>query len=124
MARTEAWELPGARADVEEAASEAEELGDAHCGARSLLVLGQVEQKDGDIEAAMEALNRAADLFKELGDEDGRAEAFRQIGMADLFRGRFVEAEQSVTTALEAFRAVEVATRRGMGPAEPRVDRA
>ncbi|MDQ6698540.1 MAG: AAA family ATPase [Actinomycetota bacterium] len=106
-ARTEAWELPGARADVEEAAAEAADLGDAHCAARSMLVLGQVEQKAGETEAALEALGRAATQFHELGDEDGRAEAYRQIGMAELFRGNLVEAERSVRSALDAFRAVK-----------------
>jgi len=106
-ARTEAWELPGARADVEEAAAEADQLGDAHCAARSLLVLGQVEQKAGATEEALEALGRAATAFHELGDEDGRAEAYRQIGMAELFRGNLLEAERSVRSALDAFRAVK-----------------
>jgi len=108
-ARTEAWELSGARADVEEATAEAEQLGDEQCRARALLVLGEVQQKAGDIPTAVETLRRAAHRFAELGDEDGRAEAHRQIGMAELFRGHYDDAERSVSAALEAFRSLDQA---------------
>ncbi len=101
--RAEAWDLEGARADAQAALLAATEQGDDTCAARALLNLGDVAQKAGDAELAVDTLEQAAQRFADLGDEQGRAEALRLQGMTEMFRGRFNEAERSVGAALEAF---------------------
>ncbi|MCU1354391.1 MAG: hypothetical protein JWM05_3600, partial [Acidimicrobiales bacterium] len=76
-------------------------------GGRALVLLGEIEDKEGDPDAAVATLRRAADLFEVLGDDGGRGEALRQMGVVDLKQGRMEDAERSVRSALDAFAACE-----------------
>jgi class 3 adenylate cyclase/tetratricopeptide (TPR) repeat protein len=105
-ARADAWDLEGARCDAEQARLDAEALGEPSLAARALLVLGDVEQKSGLADQAVETLARAAAAFAALGDDRGRGEALRLQGMAEMFRGALEAAEDAVRAALEAFREV------------------
>ncbi|MEJ7585034.1 MAG: tetratricopeptide repeat protein, partial [Acidimicrobiales bacterium] len=109
--RAEGWDTDGARADAEQALDGARVLDDQSCAARSLLGLGDVAQKEGDMDQSIRTLEQAAAMFAEQGDEQGRAEALRMQGMAELFRGSIDAARVAVGSALDAFR--RVGSRRG-----------
>ncbi len=102
----ESWDLATARADVEAACKLA--TGDRYpeVAARALVIRGRVEQKEGDIDAAVATLSSAAEQYREIGDDAGRAEALRQRGMVEIFGGRMHAAELSALDALEAFELV------------------
>jgi class 3 adenylate cyclase/tetratricopeptide (TPR) repeat protein len=101
--RAEAWDLAGARSDVETARAEAGQLGDEGGVARSLVVLGDIESKCGDGASAVAHLRDAIIRYEKLGDERGRADALRQCGMAEMFAGRYDDARRTVEMALAAF---------------------
>ena len=102
--RAESWDIDGARADAQAAIAEADLIGHPGCQARGLLALGDVAQKAGDSEGAVALLRDAGERFAALGDDQGRGEALRLEGMAELFRGAVGPAEVAVRAALEAFR--------------------
>ncbi|CAN5750265.1 AAA family ATPase [soil metagenome] len=110
-ALAELRDLPEARDDIAAAAAEADEVGDRAAAARAVMLLGDVQQKEGDHATAIATLASAVDRFAELGDEPGRAEALRLPGMAELFAGENERAEASITGALDAF--CELGDRRG-----------
>ena len=99
----EAWDLAMARADVDRACSLAVPAEHPELCARALVVRGGIEQKEGDIDAAVATLSEAVAAFTDLGDDTGRAEALRQRGMVEIFGGRLADAERSATAALGAF---------------------
>jgi class 3 adenylate cyclase/tetratricopeptide (TPR) repeat protein len=99
----ESWDLATARSDLVVLTGIAEVIGDRQSVARALLVRGDVEQKEGNIPAAVATLAGAAEEFREMGDESGLAHALRQRGMAEIFGGDFAEAELSCTAALAGF---------------------
>jgi tetratricopeptide (TPR) repeat protein len=101
--RAESWDLAGALTDVETARDEAGILGDDLAVARSLVVLGDIESKQGDGDRAIAHLRDAFLRYEELGDERGRADALRQCGMAQMFDGRYDDAQRTVELALAAF---------------------
>ena len=103
--------IPAARADVDEARSDALALGDEAGVARSLLVRGEVERDNGDLLASVATLAEAVEHFRSLGDIAGVGAAMREIGMAQIFLGANDEAEASIRMALAASR--EAADRRG-----------
>ncbi|MCU1453453.1 MAG: hypothetical protein JWN46_1599 [Acidimicrobiales bacterium] len=105
-AHEESWNLIDARADAEAAAAESAAVGEAGLGARALVLQGEVLHKEGDSDAALATLREALDVFEQLGDDGGRGEALRQMGMVDLLRGRLEDAERSSSAALDAFTAV------------------
>jgi tetratricopeptide (TPR) repeat protein len=105
-ARTALWQHDAARADLEAAMAEAREVGDEVVLARSLTVLGEVEQNEGDVGASMSTLGEAVVLWRRLGDRRGEASALRRQGMTSLFAGDPDAAEDSIGEALVAFQAI------------------
>jgi class 3 adenylate cyclase/tetratricopeptide (TPR) repeat protein len=99
-----------ATADVQLAQSLARDL-DVVAEARCLLVLGDIEQKVGDLESALATLADAQQLFASGGDLKGVADAQRLVGLTLLFAGRLDEAEESINHALATNQ--ELADRRG-----------
>lgn len=109
-ARAGLHDLAGARRDVTEV------LGDADAGTASsddaarrveaLTVLGEVQQKEGDVVSALSTFEAAMALADEIGDRHARAEALRRWGMARLFGGELEHAESAIAEAWEAFRAL------------------
>jgi class 3 adenylate cyclase/tetratricopeptide (TPR) repeat protein len=104
-------EMAEARAVVTQAVEDARTLGDEHCEADALLVLADVEQKEGAYEAADSRLDQLISLFERLGDDARRAEALRLKGMGALLRQDLPNAVSSVREALELFR--QLGDRRG-----------
>lgn len=110
-ARAELRHLEAARTDALQALDLSEQIEDVGGHARALLVLGSVEEKEGDLDLARETLQRAEDEFVAAGDRQGMAEALRQRGLAELFSGDTEAARRTMAAALDAFAAV--ADRRG-----------
>jgi class 3 adenylate cyclase/tetratricopeptide (TPR) repeat protein len=98
--------LDEARCDIEMAGSLARELGDEHAVAQALLVRGDIEQKAGEFDRAVDTLGEAQRRFVELGDTQGMAEALRHRGMTEIFRGENRDAERCISAALDAYRSL------------------
>ncbi|NRQ35632.1 SARP family transcriptional regulator [Nonomuraea sp. NN258] len=75
--RLSGGDLGRARGDAQTARSIAVRLGDRLLSARSLLALAEVTRAEGDTGTAAELAARAAQTFRELGDDDGAARADR-----------------------------------------------
>ena len=99
----ESWELDAAQADIDLVEEGAKRSGDLQAAARALVVRGDIEHKRGDLEAATATLTQAVEAFADLGDPAGRARALRQRAMAEIFGGRFDDAERSSLDALDGF---------------------
>lgn len=110
-AASELRDLDQAERDIAEASDLAAAHGDEAGLARADLVLGELVQRRGDGQLALEILQRANDRFEALGDADGRSEVLRCIGMTRLFRGEHDLAEVVISEALEISR--QVGDRRG-----------
>ncbi|WP_426571254.1 adenylate/guanylate cyclase domain-containing protein [Aquihabitans sp. McL0605] len=102
----EGWELALGRSDAEVALRLAEGAGDGACAAQALIARGTIEQKEGDIDAAIATMSAAADRFRELHDLPGLGEALRRRGMVEIFGNRVTAAELSAEAALAAFEEV------------------
>lgn len=111
-AAAEGWELALGRSDAERAFALAMASGDRGAAARALVAKGEIEQKEGDVDAAVATLSDAAARFRELGDLGGLGEALRRRGMVEIFGNRIPDAEASAEAALAAF--VEVGDRSGV----------
>ena len=96
-------DIEQARLDIAEARALAEDKADPASEASALLVQGDIEYKAGDVEAAVALLDRAVARFEVAGDAGGRADALRTRAMAELFGGRYTDAERSALAALEAY---------------------
>lgn len=103
----EAWELAVARADVDDAFALASGGSYPGVAARAMVIRGRIEQREGDVDAAVHTLTLAASQYGQIEHHAGRAEALRQRGMAEIFGGRMAEAEVSSQAALAAFEQVE-----------------
>jgi class 3 adenylate cyclase/tetratricopeptide (TPR) repeat protein len=106
-AAAEGWELALGRSDAERALALAERAGDGAAAARALIARGDIEQKEGDVDAAIATTSEAADRFRELGDLGGLGEALRRRGMVEIFGNRIPDAEVSAKAALAAFEDVD-----------------
>ena len=102
----EAWDLRTARSEVDRACELATRAEHPELCARAQVVKGGVEQKEGDVDAALATLTGAVEQFEALGDNAGRAEALRQRGMVEIFGSHLVDAEASAGEALAAFEQV------------------
>ena len=102
----DAWDLVGARADLDAASGLIDQLGDPLVGARLLVIRGGIEQKEGDVDRAVATLTEAAECYRSHDDAAGLGEALRQRGFVELFGGRMGEAEASAGEALAAFEEV------------------
>jgi predicted ATPase len=105
-AAAEGWELVLGRRDAERAFALASAAGDDAAAARALIARGAIEQKEGDVDAAVATMSTAADRFRELGDLGGLGEALRRRGMVEIFGNRIPDAETSAEAALAAFEEV------------------
>ena len=89
-------DIEAARADVEEA----HDAGASSSATRpaspaALLVRGEVERDNGDLAMARRPPStEAVEHFRALGDEQGAADAIREIGMAQIFLGDNDDAER------------------------------
>ncbi|WP_195210356.1 adenylate/guanylate cyclase domain-containing protein [Actinomarinicola tropica] len=110
-ARAELRHLDDARIDAEAARELSLQLEDRRGHAQALLILGSIEEKEGDLDLAVETLREAEDEFTASGDRAGMAEALRQRGLAELFSGDTEAARRTMAAALDAFAAL--ADRRG-----------
>jgi class 3 adenylate cyclase/tetratricopeptide (TPR) repeat protein len=111
-AAAEGWELGLGRTDAERAFALADGAGDVEGTARALIARGEIERKEGDVDAAVATMSDAADRFRDLGDLAGLGEALRQRGMVEIFGNRIPDAELSAKAALAAFE--EVGDRSGL----------
>lgn len=105
-AAAEGWELVLGRRDAERAFALASAAGDDAAAARALIARGAIEQKEGDVDAAVATMSNAADRFRDLGDLGGLGEALRRRGMVEIFGNRIPDAESSAEAALAAFEEV------------------
>lgn len=105
-ARAEMRQISAALADVEEALYVSEQIEDHVGHANALLVRGSIEEKDGDLDAAIESFAAAEQEFTVAGDRKGNAEALRLRGLTELFAGHTESASRSISAALDAFGAL------------------
>ncbi len=103
-ARAELRDLVDARADAEALLDDAEAHDDRRALAAGLTVMGKIQSKEGDNEAAARTLDDAVARWRQLGDHSGLAEALREQGMNRLFLGALVDAETPIAEALELSR--------------------
>src|SRR3546814_7834152 len=109
---SEQRELAPARSDAVAAVDEARAHDDAPDLGAALLVLADVEQKEGAWDASEATLAEAAELFASLGDASGQAEVQRRRGFGALFRHDYGTAERLLEDALARFEAHQ--DRRGL----------
>ncbi len=94
----------GSHADVAEALEIADTTGDTAVCAQALTVRGDVEQRQGDLDASAATLEKAVGLWKDVGDRRGEAEALRLWGFTSIHRGELDAAELAISDALEVSR--------------------
>ncbi len=104
-------EVGGAPADARELRAEAEAAGDDRAVVRSLTVLGDLEQRAGELVASAAAYEEAIAWATRIGDAQQRAAALRGRGMTFLLAGSLDEAESTIEEAFAAF--TELGERRG-----------
>ncbi len=110
-ARTEMRELEAARTDIDDAIARASGIEDLELVARAMLARAELEQKADDLDSSLATAQQAIDRFRDLDDNRGLGGALRVLGMTQLFRGDYADAERSITAALDASR--DLADRRG-----------
>lgn len=98
--------LDEARADLTKALAHADGRDDQVAYGEALVVLGDLEMKDGDAVTSREILTRAAGILAAAGAEAVRGEALRLRGMAELFMGDRDAATVSIEEALAVAREV------------------
>jgi tetratricopeptide (TPR) repeat protein len=111
QALAELRETARARADVAAAQRLADELGDEHCAAAALTILGDIEFREGDLDGSAQSLARAVELWRALDDTAGSADALRRAAMTALFANRLEQAASLAEEALGLFR--QAGDRRG-----------
>lgn len=72
---------------------------------RALTVLGEIEQRSGDIDAALALLDEAIDLARADDDRSGAAGALRCKGMTLIFKGDAGAADGAIAQALALYQA-------------------
>jgi len=102
-ARTNRRRLSAAHRDVDEVLADP---GDPALHALALTRRGDIELREGGLEAAAATLEASVALWHELGDEGSLAHAFRLRGLVEVYRGRLDAARPWVEQALESFRSV------------------
>ncbi len=105
-ARAEMRNITAAHADVEEALYVSEQIDDHVGHANALLVKGTIEEKDGDLDAAVASFEAAEHEFTIAGDRKGNAEALRLRGLTEMFAGNTEGASRAISAALDAFGAL------------------
>ena len=105
-AKTSLRDLAGARVDLVEGLAIAEQVGDECDVAKALVIRGEIEQKESDLDASERTLTDAITRLAELDSPHLLGEALRQRGMTRLFLGRAAEADADVEEALAVARSV------------------
>jgi class 3 adenylate cyclase/tetratricopeptide (TPR) repeat protein len=105
-ARAEMRDITAAHADVSEALYVSEQIDDHVGHANALLVRGSIEEKDGDLAAAVASFEAAEQEFTIAGDRKGNAEALRLRGLTEMFAGNNDGARRAISAALDAFGAL------------------
>jgi class 3 adenylate cyclase/tetratricopeptide (TPR) repeat protein len=95
-------QIAAARRDVDDA-QRATQTEHGRVDARSALLLGEIEQRSGDFDLAIEHLHVASARYQALGLDAGVGEALRAEGMTNLLAGRMLDAERCTHQALELF---------------------
>ena len=99
-------ELEVAQHDIDAARRLADDAGDADAGARALLVLGDLQQKEGDPASSAASIESAIDRFRESDDVQGEADGLRLLGMTAIFAGDSERADESISASLELARSL------------------
>jgi class 3 adenylate cyclase/tetratricopeptide (TPR) repeat protein len=102
-ALAEQRELVPARTDVEDVLDDSS---DERVTARALILLGDLQQMEGDYQASIATLDRAIEVWRRLDDAAGEADALRARGGTVMFQGDLDSAELDMTEALGLFRRV------------------
>jgi predicted ATPase/transcriptional regulator with XRE-family HTH domain len=92
LAPLQSSDISEVRALVEESIGVASRLGDKQMQARGLLVLGSVDQSQGDHKRANAQGTKSLGLFRELGNKWGTAAALQDLGEIELGQGNFISA--------------------------------
>jgi class 3 adenylate cyclase/tetratricopeptide (TPR) repeat protein len=106
-ARAELRETAAARRDLEAAIRLADDLSDDAGAATARTILGDVEYKEGALDASAVTLDDAIARWRALHEPRGLAEALRFRGMTDVFRGELDDAGPFIAEALEIYRSIE-----------------
>ena len=77
------------------------ELGDSRQIAHSLINIGQDEGNSGNLKVAFEKINQALELYKKMGDVNGKIRAHNQLGMFYIVLSEDEQAKEHLETALD-----------------------
>lgn len=88
-----------------------ERLGDSKRAAQALGNLASALEASGQIEEAQRAYTGAAQRFKDLGEEDARADTLKALSQMQLKRGRAIDALASMQQGLEGGRKLSLRER-------------
>lgn len=97
--------LDEARVDAETALVAARARARPDLVVRALTTLGEIEQRAGNTDAALEVLEDAIVMARSEGEDADAADALRIKGMALIFRGETDTADDAVAEALSLYRA-------------------
>jgi tetratricopeptide (TPR) repeat protein len=112
-ARAAVSRVDEAATDAHEAIAEAEAAGDNHSLAAALVALGVAERNGRNLDKSGQHLDRAVEMFRQLGAPAGIADALRHRSMTYIFQGNAGAGEAAAREALAAYRAA--GDRRGEG---------
>ena len=91
----------------EAAAATAERTGRRAAYAAALNEVGRVRHLAGDLPSASDALARALDVFREIGDRHGQAAALIDLGRVRCMTADIIGGDDALTQALEVFREID-----------------
>jgi class 3 adenylate cyclase/tetratricopeptide (TPR) repeat protein len=97
-------EMERAHADVGAAIGLAYTNEDITLRARALTVRGELEQREGNLDDSAATLEEAVNLWREIGDQSGEAEALRLWGFTSIHRSHLDAAELAISEALDISR--------------------
>ncbi|MCC7076830.1 MAG: AAA family ATPase [Acidimicrobiia bacterium] len=97
--------LSEAREDAEAALETARVHARSDLVVRALTSLGEIAQRSGDTDAALEMLDEAIGTARRDGEAGAAADALRAKGMTLIFKGDTAAADEAITEALSLYRA-------------------
>lgn len=97
------YRLDEAEADLRQAMELASNDDDLLAAARAGLVAAEIAQHRGDMVAAIGNLEGSLATFEEHGDDEGRADAYRQLGLTHLLTGDTLVADTALGKALALY---------------------
>lgn len=93
-------DVDGARARLEQALSQAEEIGDEGLQAKALDTMGTIAAQEARYDDAERLMNRALEIHTARNDKAGQATTLGNLGAMALSRGDFADAEQRLLRAV------------------------